>query len=262
MRPPHLALALWTLIACATTRPAAPPAPAIRIAETNPPPGAMVGPETHLLVVADYSVPDVQPGRDRIVVVFESADGKTWEPTRYLLSKAQGRVTFDLAGADLLKAPSLARPLRMSLVLDRFESPERMRTLAASEPAAFQLQSRGEIVGAKFLPPSVGKGQLLSDPVHDERYRPRLPPALNRPGMVVWGLFKMCVDSKGEVIDVFIIKSADLLVDADWVTLLRTWRHRPYLINGVAVPYCYPLRLEVRASGPTYGPSREGPRPR
>jgi protein TonB len=100
---------------------------------------------------------------------------------------------------------------------------------------------------AKFLPPSIGKGQLISDMVNDPRYRPHLPPALNRAGMVVWGLFKLCVTAQGSVQSVQVLKSADKLVDGEWIALLKTLQHRPYSIGGRPVPYCYPLRLEVKS---------------
>jgi periplasmic protein TonB len=100
---------------------------------------------------------------------------------------------------------------------------------------------------AKFLPPSVGKGQLISDMANDPRYKPRLPPALNRAGMVVWGLFKLCVTATGSVQSVQVLKSADKLVDNDWVAIMKTLQHRPYSIGGRPVPYCYPMRLEVRS---------------
>jgi periplasmic protein TonB len=99
---------------------------------------------------------------------------------------------------------------------------------------------------AKFLPPSVGKGQALVD-WNDPRYRPRLPPQLNRAGMIVWGLFKLCVTAQGTVSSVQILKSADQLVDKDWSALLKTVPHKPYSIGGRPVPYCYPMRLEVRS---------------
>jgi protein TonB len=101
---------------------------------------------------------------------------------------------------------------------------------------------------AKFLPPSIGKGQLISDMANDPRYKPRLPPALNRAGMVVWGLFKLCVTATGSVQSVQVLKSADKLVDNDWVAIMKTLQHRPYSIGGRPVPYCYPLRVEVRSA--------------
>jgi protein TonB len=101
---------------------------------------------------------------------------------------------------------------------------------------------------ATLLPPRVGSGQLISDVVHDARFTPTLPPQLNRAGMVVWGLYKICVSVAGQVTDVKTIKPADALVDGPWISKIRTWQYRPYSINGRPVPYCYPMRLEVRSS--------------
>jgi protein TonB len=114
----------------------------------------------------------------------------------------------------------------------------------------------GGVVGApppppppvqQLLPPNVGKGQLAVDVQNDPRYKPGLPAQLNRAGMVIWGLFKICVSADGAVTDVKTIKAADPLVDADWIAKMRTWRYRPYSINGRPVPFCHPMRLEVRA---------------
>jgi protein TonB len=100
---------------------------------------------------------------------------------------------------------------------------------------------------AKLLPPNVGSGQLISDVKNDPRYRPSLPPALNRSGMRVWGLFKICVSAAGAVSNVSILKSADKLVDNEWMAKIRTWQYRPYSINGRPVPFCHPMRLEVQS---------------
>jgi protein TonB len=110
----------------------------------------------------------------------------------------------------------------------------------------------GGVVGAQqtttLLPPRVGAGQLISDVLHDPRYTPTLPPQLNRAGMVVWGLYKICVSIGGQVTDVKVVKPADALVDGPWIQKIKTWQYRPYSINGRPVPYCYPMRLEVRSS--------------
>jgi hypothetical protein len=108
------------------------------------------------------------------------------------------------------------------------------------------------VVGAQqtatLLPPRVGAGQLISDVLHDPRYTPTLPAQLNRAGMVVWGLYKICVSVAGTVTDVKVVKPADALVDAPWIQKIKTWQYRPYSINGRPVPYCYPMRLEVRSA--------------
>jgi hypothetical protein len=99
-----------------------------------------------------------------------------------------------------------------------------------------------------MLSPGEG-GALLDVYVGHRPYAPRLPPRLQTPGTVVWGTFQVCVSTDGEVTGVRIVQSADKLVDEDWVETLRTWRYRPYLQNGVRLPFCYLARVEVRVSG-------------
>jgi hypothetical protein len=94
----------------------------------------------------------------------------------------------------------------------------------------------------------VGKGQLLSDMVNDPRYRPHVPLALAVPGSVYWGLYKICVDSEGKVHSVTPLKNAHPDLDESWMALIRTLEHRPYTIGGKQLPFCYPLRLEVRVA--------------
>jgi hypothetical protein len=224
--------------------------PRLAIVETSPPRGSEIDALTQVRLVAEYSLTELQPGKDRITLVLKTAGGKTWEPAKSLLTKSQGRVAFELPGAELLKQPSLARPFQVLLVLDRADAADGPRMLKASEVVSFLAARTSEnpLPSVNILPPSVGWAQLLSDPIHDPRYRPRLPPELDIAGARVWGLFKMCVDTSGAVYEVTALKSAHPAVDAQWMTLLRTYRHRPYFISRVAVPYCYPIRLEVRSN--------------
>jgi periplasmic protein TonB len=92
--------------------------------------------------------------------------------------------------------------------------------------------------------PSVGASYRLTD-LEDPRYRPSLPSAINRPGMSVWGVFRICVAADGHVTEVTVIKSADALVDNDWVAKMKTWRYRPYSVDGRPVPFCHPARIVV-----------------
>jgi outer membrane biosynthesis protein TonB len=97
-----------------------------------------------------------------------------------------------------------------------------------------------------MLPPSIGSGQRLTD-LSDPRYRPTLPPSLNRSGMTVWGIYRICVSAAGKVKDVKVIKSADQLVDNSWCEIIHRWEYRPYSIDGRAVPFCHAARIEVRS---------------
>jgi hypothetical protein len=99
-----------------------------------------------------------------------------------------------------------------------------------------------------MLPPSVGGGQRTSD-LSDPRFRPSLPAAMKQAGVTLWGLFRVCVDSRGQVTDVKVLKSADAMVDGAWSSVIRRWSYRPYTLGGRPVPFCHPARIEVRADG-------------
>jgi hypothetical protein len=96
------------------------------------------------------------------------------------------------------------------------------------------------------LTPTLGT-QLRTTDINDPRFRPRLPPALNRNGMVIAGMFRICVAPDGHVKGVSIMKSADPLVDQAWSDVIRTWEYRPYSVGGQTVPFCHAARIEVRA---------------
>jgi protein TonB len=102
--------------------------------------------------------------------------------------------------------------------------------------------------GPKMLAPNIGTGQLAINAQVDP-YKVGLPPVLKRPGSSFWGLYKICVSEQGTVKDVKMVKSADPLVDNDWMNKIKTmWKYKPYSINGRSVPFCYTLRLQVSAT--------------
>ena len=101
--------------------------------------------------------------------------------------------------------------------------------------------------GPVMLAPNIGSGQNLTD-MHDPRYTPSLPPQLNRAGMSLWGLFKICVSAQGAVTSVNVMKPADPLVDNDWMAKMKLWKYKPYSVNGRPVPFCTPVRVQVTAT--------------
>lgn len=101
--------------------------------------------------------------------------------------------------------------------------------------------------GNLVLSPEAGSLLRLSD-IQKPPHRLTLPPALNRAGMVVWGLFKLCLGTKGQVTKVTTIKPADDKVDEDWTRAMATWLHKPYLVDGTPTPVCYVQLMEVRAA--------------
>jgi protein TonB len=98
----------------------------------------------------------------------------------------------------------------------------------------------------KMLPPNIAKGNLLIDPGSDQ-YRPKLPPALNRQGTRLFAMVKVCVKKDGLVDSVQLVKGADPLVDPEISAKVRTWRYRPYAIDGRPVPFCFMMRLDLSA---------------
>lgn len=97
-----------------------------------------------------------------------------------------------------------------------------------------------------MLPPNVGQGYRVTD-INDPRFRPSLPPPLRRAGMMVWGLFRICVSTEGHVSEVKVLKSADSLVDDDWLATIRRWEYRPYSLDGRNIPFCHAARISVTA---------------
>jgi periplasmic protein TonB len=120
-------------------------------------------------------------------------------------------------------------------------APSAITALAPAPPAARPIDPM-----PVMLAPNVGTGQRLSD-LNDPRFRPILPPSLNRGGMVVWGLFRVCVTTGGRVKDVKILRSADALVDSNWSQVIQRWEYRPYSMDGRPVAFCHTARIEVRA---------------
>jgi hypothetical protein len=113
-----------------------------------------------------------------------------------------------------------------------------------------------------MLNPAIGTGQLVTD-VQNDPHRITLPRELEGQGQSFWGLYKICVNAKGSVSKVAVVKSAAWMddespaargLDDRWTAVIRTWRYRPYVINGRAVSYCYTLRLQV--SGAVRKPRR------
>ena len=108
--------------------------------------------------------------------------------------------------------------------------------------------STGDNTAPVMLAPNIGTGQLLSDVKNDPSVKPALPPQLNRAGMTVWGLFKICVSAQGAITSVNVMKPADPLVDSDWMAKIRLWKDKPDSVNGRPVPFCTPVRVQVTAT--------------
>jgi hypothetical protein len=92
----------------------------------------------------------------------------------------------------------------------------------------------------KMLPPTLGSKQRITPVL--------LPASLTSRSW--WSLLKVCVTPEGDVEQATFLRSPDRAMESDLATTVRKWKHRPYLINGAAVAFCYPMRLEVKRSSP------------
>ena len=105
------------------------------------------------------------------------------------------------------------------------------------------VESRDEVLLAAPV-----AGPLRLSDVSQSPHTPRLPPYLNLAGTKLWGLYFVCVDGNGAVSRVRTMKSAlNPTIDVYWKTAVRTWRYRPYLVDGQPRAFCSVLRLEVSA---------------
>jgi hypothetical protein len=59
-----------------------------------------------------------------------------------------------------------------------------------------------------------------------------------------WMLVKVCATPEGKVNHVSLIHTSNEALTGPVFDMIRTWRYRPYLLDGVARPFCYPARIE------------------
>jgi hypothetical protein len=158
-----------------------------------------------------------------------------------------GKVRLRLAeqpGANLAArvVPTIEPPVFSTEEMRAKEGKEVLEMIAAQRKAVPRPASASTPVdpsSTKLLPPATGARQLLTP--RDRWALPTLP----APG-VVWGLFKVCVTPQGAVDHVEVLKSAARQLDGDFVAMIQKFEYRPYLINGTAVTFCYPMRIELR----------------
>jgi hypothetical protein len=125
------------------------------------------------------------------------------------------------------------------------------RSEAAEPAAALEAPAPDAGAGAKgpvMVASGVAVGYRLTDATKAP-YKVGLPKELNVAGAVYWGLFKICVADTGEVKGVGVMRSTGqpALLDGPWIQTMKTWRYKPYSVNGRPVPFCHPLRMQVNA---------------
>lgn len=90
---------------------------------------------------------------------------------------------------------------------------------------------------------------LLVVDVTKDPFRLRATAGIER-GMAVSGAFSICVAEDGQVAKVKAMRTqgtGDDATDAAWISTMKRWRYRPYLVDGVATRFCTNTRPRVRA---------------
>jgi outer membrane biosynthesis protein TonB len=80
-------------------------------------------------------------------------------------------------------------------------------------------------------------------------YKPEAPAILNRAGNRLWGMYTICVNADGTVKSVKQIKGTDPLFDPEILAKIKTWRYKPYTVDGRPQPFCYNLRFNWTSQG-------------
>jgi hypothetical protein len=177
--------------------------------------------------------------------------GKTC-PEKQIVYEDPQEPIFVLSGCGLMAAVRVAcdssECLGFLLESEHLAQPRRLQTTNGKLWTAPNLEAP---IPETDLPPTDGvtinSGKRLSD-LNDAAFQPRLPAPLNRGGLTVWGMYRVCVSAAGEVTSVRVDRSAlPGGFDAEWIAKMELWRYQPYEVNGRPVPFCHPFRLQVQA---------------
>lgn len=94
----------------------------------------------------------------------------------------------------------------------------------------------------RMLPPARGAGQRF--PGEPE---PDFPAMLRKPGVEYVAMAKICVNARGTVDSVTLIRKANPVLDNNVVTTVKKWRYRPQMANNTPVPFCYVAQFEFKS---------------
>jgi len=98
--------------------------------------------------------------------------------------------------------------------------------------------------GPAALTTRVGHSLLAIDP-RVSPYKVNLPRNYVGNGRELVSQIAVCVSEKGEVTSVKILKYSDPALDNQFPLVIPRWRYKPYIINGRATPFCYPMNYRV-----------------
>jgi hypothetical protein len=116
--------------------------------------------------------------------------------------------------------------------------------LARPNPAV-TLTPPGEVNGQLFIAADEA-WKLLAVDVQQGPAALTVPYVMRRSGNYLWAAFRICADPRGVPSTVTLLKSADKLVDADWLRAVHRWRFNPVLRDGAPRGFCSDVPVGAR----------------
>ena len=108
-------------------------------------------------------------------------------------------------------------------------------------PARFEFRSTAPSQAPQSMSTRFGTAQKESGKI------PPFPKSLVHGNMVYVVDAKICVSTTGDVDTVTLTKPSDTALDASVLNTVKTWRHRPLMMNNTPLAFCYPARFEFRS---------------
>jgi TonB family protein len=120
-------------------------------------------------------------------------------------------------------------------------SPAGVSPAAALPPLAASVHSDGfvEVGGSRQ------QHELLAIDPQARPYRVLLPQAYVDDGDEYVSRVRVCVTESGEVANVDVLKPSIAAVDEQLPKVISRWHYRPYVIEGQATAFCYPMNYRV-----------------
>jgi outer membrane biosynthesis protein TonB len=114
-------------------------------------------------------------------------------------------------------------------------------TSSVAEPPAFQgdaREGRARDLDPPYVPSTFARGLRVYE------YFPRIPAALAIRGRQYVTVVDICVSADGSVKEVSVREGgAAPALEPLLLKAIHTWRYRPWSFEGVAIPFCHPLRI-------------------
>jgi hypothetical protein len=114
----------------------------------------------------------------------------------------------------------------------------------AEAPADAGAPTAATPTGPALLPMQAGHSLLAIDP-RVSPYKVKLPRNYVGNGRELVSQLRVCVSEKGEVTNVRILKYSDPALDNQFPMVIPRWRYKPYIVDGRARPFCYPMNYRV-----------------